>query len=542
MAKKQRSEYLQSLLENKKNLEERLSEVAKGTVSSIVSENIEKNIRKILSEGEDDFTEDEVDEPEGLGNDADVTDDDVDMTDEDGVEEVDTEEVEDGTEDGAVGVDSEEDETWNDIEEYKDEDGEYDLTGMGTEDVIKVLQVMSPEDGVRVVKNGNGSVTLSDDSTGKEYILDIEGSFGEGGADEAGVELEIETGVGDDDIEIDTTVGDSEVEDDDMDVDVEIEDETDDDFGGEDDDFEDDDDDFGDEEGDDFEEEGDDFEDDDADDDAEIEIESDESDEEDTLNESDVIKNFQNKTAMTTPENGPAEGDAFDGGLPKGTEKRFEKKKGKGKPFGVNECDDPGCNGKSCKGKGCKGEKCEVSETHHIGGALKNTVGATHTHSERPGRNARKGGKQITSTSDSPYQPSSSVEESIKRKANAIFVENKQLKTLIPKLQKQVMEAIVINKSMGNVMKLVMENSTTINEKKSILERFSKVKTIEESDKLYGTIAEELKRDGKTLNLDNAISAQLSESRMNNVKEETPMYINEGVSNVLDLMKRMGMK
>lgn len=517
MAKKQRSEYLQSLLENKKNLEERLSEVAKGTVSSIVSENIEKNIRKILSEGEDDFTEDEVEEPEGLDDGTDVTDD----------------EVEGGMEDDtAEEVESEEDDTWNDIEEYKDEDGEYDLTGMGTEDVIKVLQVMSPEDGVRVVKNSNGSVTLSDDSTGKEYILDLDNSFGEGGADDAGADFEIEAGVGDGaEIEIDTTVGDSEVEDDDMDVDVEIEDETDD-FDGEDDDFEDDGEDFGDDEGEDFEDDDTEIEIDseDDDEDAEIEVESDEDedDDSDVINESDVIKNFQNKTAMTTPENGPAEGDAFDGGLPKGTDKRFEKKKGKGKPFGVNECDEPECEGK----------ECEVNETHHIGGAVKNTVGATHTHTKRAGRNARKGGKQITSTGDSPYH---SVEESIKRKANAIFVENKQLKTLIPKLQKQVMEAIVINKSMGNVMKLVMENSTTINEKKSILERFSKVKTIEESDKLYGTIAEELKRDGKTLNLDNAISAQLSESRMNNVKEETPMYINEGVSNVLDLMKRMGM-
>lgn len=533
MAKKQRSEYLQSLLENKKNLEERLNEVAKGTVSSIVSENIEKNIRKILSEGEDDFTEDEVDEPEGLDNGTDVTDDDVAVSDGEGTDDLDTDEVEDGDGDEAVDVESEDDSTWDDIEEYKDEDGEYDLTGMGTQDVIKVLQVMSPEDGVRVVKNDNGSVTLSDDSTGKEYILDIEGSFGDG-TEGADTEIDVDAGVGDAEIEIDTTVGDSEVEDDDMDVDVEIEDETDDDFGGEDDDFEDDDDDLGDDEGEDFED------DEESDDDAEIEIESDEDDDElSTINESNVIKNFQNKTAMTTPENGPAEGDAFDGGLPKGTEKRFEKKKGKGKPFGVNECDEPGCEGKECEG-----DKC-VNETHTVGGkAFKRTTGRTDapdTNRTDPGKNAHKAGKKVTKTSDSAYQPSSSVEESIKRKANAIFVENKQLKTLIPKLQKQVMEAIVINKSMGNVMKLVMENSTTINEKKSILERFSKVKTIEESDKLYGTIAEELKRDGKTLNLNNAISAQLSESKMNNVKEETPMYINEGVSNVLDLMKRMGM-
>ena len=104
-------------------------------------------------------------------------------------------------------------------------------------------------------------------------------------------------------------------------------------------------------------------------------------------------------------------------------------------------------------------------------------------------------------------------------------------------MKQQLMEAIVINKSMGNLMKIVMENSTSLNEKKEIFARFSGVKTIEESDNLYKTISEELKREGKTINVNNVINSQLAESKNNIV--ETPMYQSDDLSQTLSLMKRM---
>ena len=90
---------------------------------------------------------------------------------------------------------------------------------------------------------------------------------------------------------------------------------------------------------------------------------------------------------------------------------------------------------------------------------------------------------------------------------------------------------------MGNVMRIVMENSTTLNEKKDILKRFTGVKTIEESDSLYKTISEELKREGKTMNVNNVINSQLAESK--NSVVETPMYQSEDLSKTLDLINRL---
>ena len=86
-------------------------------------------------------------------------------------------------------------------------------------------------------------------------------------------------------------------------------------------------------------------------------------------------------------------------------------------------------------------------------------------------------------------------------------------------------------------MNLVIENSTTINEKKEILKRFTKVKTIQESDELYKTISEELKRDGRKMNVEGVLNGQLAESKNNTV--EKPMYLSEDLSKTLDLMGRL---
>ena len=88
-------------------------------------------------------------------------------------------------------------------------------------------------------------------------------------------------------------------------------------------------------------------------------------------------------------------------------------------------------------------------------------------------------------------------------------------------MKQQLMEAIVINKSMGNLMKIVMENSTSLNEKKEIFARFSGVKTIEESDNLYKTISEELKREGKTINVNNERGSCRGTSRNRGSTQET---------------------
>ena len=60
-----RSQYVQQILEDKNSLEEKLKEVTQSTVTSIIGEKVENKIRKILSEGDDSFIEDEVDDVMG---------------------------------------------------------------------------------------------------------------------------------------------------------------------------------------------------------------------------------------------------------------------------------------------------------------------------------------------------------------------------------------------------------------------------------------------------------------------------------------------
>ena len=458
-----RSQYVQQILEDKNSLEEKLKEVTQSTVTSIIGEKVENKIRKILSEGDDSFIEDEVDDVK-TDTDTEVDDETTDTTDTD--TEVLDEPVEDGDEtktdddtvadaevvDDTEGADDENADLWNDLEQYQGEDGEYDLTGMDADAVIKVMQVLKPEDGVRVVKNDNGTITLSDDETEKEYIIDVDCSD-ESGADDAVEESK-----------------------------------------------------------------------------------------KPNCNETELgyTDNFQNKTAMTTPSNNepanPKTTYSMDGGAPTGTEKRWANK-GNRAPFDEDVTEEVEFE-IECDGTNCDKEKVDETMTTQEQGPYNRGNGMVHTNTNSKaakGRNAHAGGQQISGTADNSY--SEAKLESIKRKANAIFNENKELKALVPQMKQQLMEAIVINKSMGNLMKIVMENSTSLNEKKEIFARFSGVKTIEESDNLYKTISEELKREGKTINVNNVINSQLAESKNNIV--ETPMYQSDDLSQTLSLMKRM---
>lgn len=465
MAKNIRSEYLQQLIEDKSNLESKLKEVTKSTIESIMNENIETKLRQIISEDEDSFIEDEVEDDsiessKDDGEDTEVVSDEeisTETTDEDGE---DTEETETDTEtidvvDGMDGEETETDDIWDDLEQYKGADGEYDLTGMDADNLIKVMQVMKPSDGIRVVKNDNGTITLNDDETEKEYIIDIDG-----------------------DDESEFFLSDEGVE----------------------------------------------------------EARQRECNEDANLGYTD---NFQNKTAMTTPLNTePANSKStysMDGGAPTGTGKRWGNE-GDNSPY--DESVNEECEFELELDDDSEEDKVNETMTTQEHGPYNRGTGMVHTNTNSKaarGRNAHAGGEQISSTADNSY--SNSQLENIMRKSNAIFRENKELKALVPKMQQQMMESIVINKSMGNVMRIVMENSTSLNEKKEILRRFTGVRTIEESDKLYQTISEELKREGKTMNVDKVINSQLAESK--NSVVETPMYQSEDLSKTLNLIQRL---
>lgn len=457
---KVRSEYIKKMMAESHNLEDKLKDVAQSTINSILEEKTNKNLRQILSEDEDSFSEEEVDDDVTLGSsdasDKEGTSTDVDSTADD---------------------DSADDSEWDDLEKYKDEDGEYDLRSMDKDELVKVLKVMSPDDAVRIVKNDDDTLTVTDESNDEEYELelddDMNDDMGEFGDDDE--EIEIEIG-GDDDFNGDDVDGEEEIE--------IVPD----------------------------------------DDDDEFEVELDES----NLGYTD---NYQKKTAMTTPDNhepaDPKSTYSMDGGVPTGTEKPWVGPKKKS-PYDdeVNE--------------GCEDECGYIEEGGHTvtqNGPYSRGDGKTWTNdaSHKTPRNGSRAGVKEKGTADNMY---SDVSESIKKKANQIFLENKQLKALMGKLQSQVNEAIVVNQSLANVIKIINENATTVNEKKDILRRFNECTTREESNKLYSVISEELKREGKThSNVAGTINSQLSESRDRAV--ETPMFKSQDLSDTLNFMSRL---
>ena len=470
---KVRSEYIKKMMAESHNLEDKLKDVAQSTINSILEEKTNKNLRQILSEDEDSFSEEEVDDDVTLGS-SDASDEEGTSIDADSTAEVDST-ADDDSADGSE---------WDDLEKYKDEDGEYDLRSMDKDELVKVLKVMSPDDAVRIVKNDDDTLTVTDESNDEEYELELN----------------------DEDKDMD------EFDDDDEEIEIEID--------GDGDDFD------GDADGeeeieivpDDFDDDNDDF------DDDEIEVELDES----NLGYTD---NYQKKTAMTTPDNhepaNPKSTYSMDGGAPTGTEKPWVGPKKKS-PYDdeVNE--------------GCEDECGYIEEGGHTvtqDGPYSRGDGKTWTNdaSHKTPRNGSRAGVKEKGTADNMY---SDVSESIKKKANQIFLENKQLKALMGKLQSQVNEAIVVNQSLANVIKIINENATTVNEKKDILRRFNECTTREESNKLYSVISEELKREGKThSNVAGTINSQLSESRDRAV--ETPMFKSQDLSDTLNFMNRL---
>ena len=447
-----RSNYIKSLMDTKKTLEEQMQEVVSESMKGIIGDNAKDEVRKLLkeSEDEDSFSEEEVTDDTAT-TDKDETTEVDDVTTTDDGEEVTTDTVdteEDGEPDYAV-----EDDVWNELEKCKSADGEFDCRGMDDGNLLKVLKAMGPEDGIRVMKNDDGSIAVEVDGDliqgQEEFVIDL------------------------DDLE-----------------------------------------------------------------EPEYAIEFNECNESNTGY---MTSDYQKETAMTTPDNhetaNPKTTYSMDGGVPTGTEKPFPNQGDKA-PYDetVNEetefeieQDDEQVN--------------EVASTTENNPTVRGT-GMTHANTNYKGkkfRSSSEGGQRIKGTGENTYSGGETNESlDFKRKMNKLYEENKQMKSIIPELQNKLMESMVINSSMGYIVRLLNENTTSVDEKKEISARFSKVNTLDESKQLYQTISEELKKVNKGHNVNGIFNSQLAESKQ--AKQslvETTMYKSEKVNEALDFMKRL---
>lgn len=448
-----RSNYIKNLLADKEELGKTLEESTKEALKGIVDEAVNKNLRSMISEAkEDDYEEEEVDDTENIVDEPETSE-------EEPKDEETSEEPEESGDD-ANAEDTEEGEgLWNSLEQYKSEDGEYDLTGMDSEDVIKVLRVMKPEDGVRVVRNNDGTIELTDEENDTEYVIEI----------------------GDDDIDVDV------IRDEDNDDDEDV-----------------------------------------------FDIEVDECGNAPMMNEGEVdlgyTDNYQNVTAMTMDPDDGEKTRKWNAGTPTGNGKRWVGNSGDMSPYNkkVNESDEPIVEVVLDDAEENLQEKAEsvangsrtAQDLHHD-----EDINAVPRHSRK-----RQNGKNATDKS--------SANEAFKRKVNAVLKENQQLKAIAEQIKNRLNEACVINASLGKIIKLVTENTTTRDEKINIVNRFNDVKTVKEGKALYEAIEKELKNSHPINNVDKVMSGPLTETKKTNIVE-TPMFQSADLTETLDLMKRL---
>ena len=503
-----RSNFVKESLLDYNNLANTLKENTESAVRDLLKETVLEQYAKILTEGEDEdeYDVEEVDDTDSVNasEDGEAVEDTADGMESDGAveggEETDivpeTDESGEGEIEGDVAADDasgDDSEGWSEFDKYKVSDDKYDFSNAEDDEIVKVYKLLKDDDQV-VVSKEDDKVSIADNETGAEYIIDLGG----GGASAAAPEPagEGETG---------------------LDVDVDRSNEYDD----------------------------------------ENELNQDED-----MNESRIFEialneynsnvgytdNYQNKDVMTNPgmsEPGKNVND-WDKGVPKDSKKPWSGKKNdksENQPFTAE------------KGKTVEGTEDGGDNTEHDIQELKTrqehtaNVGSTSRTDGDNGNRRRKGRSfhtaqngQETGTGDNPYSNNATSDvnvnvkvESIINKANKIFEENQALKAALKKFKSTLEEAAVTNVNLGNIIKLVMENTTSKDEKKDIIARFgNEARTIEASRSLYESISRDLKKNSK-MNIDESKDYSVNDQKIN----ETQIYRSNDILNSLDLMHRI---
>jgi hypothetical protein len=502
-----RSKVVKESLLDYNNLANTLKENTTAAVRDLLSEAVRDTYSKILTEDDEDkdYDVEEVDDTDsGTSGDADVT---VDDADAEGSDDVDTEDgddiedsgdTEDGddTEDDAEITDDvpaegegEDGDEWSQFDKYKVSDDEYDFSNAEDDEIVKVYKLLNNDDQVIVNKSDDNKVNIKDNETGAEYLIDL----GDDGASE--------------------------------------------DFGGAEDDF------GGDDTGFDDEDDFDNEEDNDMNESRIYEIALDEYD-----SHVGYTDNYQSKDVLDTKGTPVADDkDSNDWGS-KGLRDRGNKKPWSGKRNNASE-NQPftGSKGKTVEEEDdIEGGDAEAAISESAGecGAkmgAKRRMRGTKSHNPNTGddeipyvsSHASVAGEYKGSKADKSY---GSKVESVMRKANKIFAENKELKSALGKFKNVLEEAAVTNVNLGQIIKLISENTTSQNEKKEIIARFGKeAKTVEQSKNLYESISRDLQKKN-TMNLDEGKQYGVEGSKQIN---ETQIYQSKDLLDSLDLMHRL---
>ena len=487
-----------------KNLEEAVAENAKGILASTMKQEIKDLVKESLSEQDDDEVEtDDVEMDEPMGSD-DIADIDMgDDSEEDG-DEMDTDDMDDTEDDG----DDEEDINFDD-EEDMDDDDTIDLTDADDEEVLRVFQLMGPDDNIVVTKDDKGNTHLKDEETGKEYMIvgeseeEMEESWeemDEEEMDEESIESIVERMFSSED---------------------EMEDEDDDEMNFE--------------EFDESEEE--------MDEEIVYEIEMDEEEDEDETGEPVMESKSTIKpkgVGIGKPkfsyDSKPNQGEGFktkmkQGPRTMGTGKaKFDYKDGEnaGSKLGANKVvkktETKEGSTKKPMVKKVEGKKEETKEAVR-------TLGA--------GSNFRKGGlpkpRAHSSFNTAIKESSSNKELQILREKNEEY--RKALNVFRSKLN----EVAVFNSNLAYATRLFTEHSTSKQEKINILRRFDGVETIKESKNLYQVVKNELSAGTKSQPMNESLERTIAKSPSTGAVNllESKTYENPQFLRMKDLMAKI---
>lgn len=475
-------------------------------ITKALQEGTEKTLRSLVNEAVSKFINEEVDdeEPEEV-EDGSYDVEDVDTADAAAPEVSDETPEEGGEEEGGDDFANDADDEWSDFEQYKVGDNDYDFTGVNGDELLKVYNKLGDDDQIFVKKTDDGTYEVKDGETGAELVIELnpEAEAEEGADDNIDASLDGEEGAED--------------------------------FGGEepvDEPAE--------------EPEGEPAEEPESDsDDDEIEIDLGDDEDDDELNEEDLGYTdsyqkdvFDKKPSMNEPADSKTTND-WDDGAPKGSEKPWAGK-GDSQPFDkkVNEgekCPKCGKNPCVCEcGDGCVPQEEGVIDEN--GGTIASTD-ARHMKKGQIAQHRPNAPAYDVRKVDSADGEVKNMNESVRKiveKAKAIQAENKQYKASIDKIKESLKEAAVLNVNLGKLVDILVNETTTRDEKKSILARFNNVKTIKEGAELYTTIKTELRESKKSSTPIVEKQFTVSDKSLN----ETTIYSNGGNAS-LSLMERM---
>lgn len=124
--------------------------------------------------------------------------------------------------------------------------------------------------------------------------------------------------------------------------------------------------------------------------------------------------------------------------------------------------------------------------------------------------------------------------------AKKMQTENKQFKDALGRFQKMLAETVVYNTNLTYMVKLITENSTTKEEKQSIMERFDNVKDLKESKRLYKTIGGELKN--KKPLMESSLEKRLIDTKTSGHTtklSESTVYVDPSTEKIKDLIRKV---